>query len=238
MGPSVSPPASGVLAPDAQTPALEQWLPEARDHQAERKPARKVLTHAQAVSPPLYSESRSLPQHSSTLVLLAHPSLATSRVNTALAASAQRLAHVTVHDLAQARTATGFDVAAEQRLLLEHHTIVMQFPWYWYSMPWLLKEWTEQVLTYGFAYGEEGSSLLGKPLQLVITTGAPRASYQEDGHNRFTMKELMRPLEATAHLCGMTLEEPFIVHGVRTLNDDALASRADAYRVLLSPALV
>jgi glutathione-regulated potassium-efflux system ancillary protein KefG len=43
---------------------------------------------------------------------------------------------------------------------------------------------------------------------VVTSTGGPDTSYRPDGHNRFTMAELMRPLEATVHLCGMVEDEP------------------------------
>ncbi len=172
-------------------------------------------------------------RNSSTLVLLAHPNLSTSRVNRALADAVTGLPGVTVHDLADARGKDSFDVAAEQRLLAEHDTVVLQFPWYWYSVPGLLKDWIDQVLTYGFAYGPGDTALQGKTLQVVTTTGAPDASYQPEGHNRFTMQELMRPLDATAHLCGLTLADPFVVHGARTLDDDALASYCVRYRTML-----
>ena len=168
-----------------------------------------------------------------TLVLLAHPDLAGSRVNRALADAVRDLEGVTVRDLAAVRRESGFDVTAEQRLLVEHDTVVLQFPWYWYSVPGLLKEWLDQVLTYGFAYGSSGNSLHGKTLQVVTTTGGPDASYQPGGFNRFTMTELMRPLDATAHLCGMSLAEPFVVHRVRVLDDVALASCGAHYRALL-----
>ena len=68
-----------------------------------------------------------------------------------------------------------------------------QVPWYWYSVPALLKEWMDQVLTYGFAYGSHATALQGKTLQVVTTIEAPEASYSPEGHNRFTMGELMRP---------------------------------------------
>ncbi|HYQ34113.1 MAG TPA: NAD(P)H-dependent oxidoreductase, partial [Lapillicoccus sp.] len=90
-----------------------------------------------------------------------------------------------------------------------------------------------QVLTYGFAYGTGGTALHGKTLQVVTTTGGPGESYQAGGHNRFTMTELMRPIHATAHLCGMPLAEPLVVHGVRVLDDEALASYGARYRALL-----
>ncbi len=168
-----------------------------------------------------------------TLILLAHPDLTSSRVNSALADAVTDLPGVTVRDLAAERGEDGFDVAVEQRLLVEHDTVVLQFPWYWYSVPGLLKEWMDQVLTYGFAYGSSGNALHGKTLQVVTTTGGPDASYQPGGFNRFTMTELMRPLDATAHLCGMSLTEPFVVHGARVLDDDALASWGARYRALL-----
>jgi glutathione-regulated potassium-efflux system ancillary protein KefG len=172
-------------------------------------------------------------RHPRTLVLLAHPGLAGSRVNRALAEAVAGLPGVTVRDLAGARGENGFDVAAEQRLLIEHDSVVLQFPWHWYSVPALVKEWMDQVLTFGFAYGSHGTALQGKTLQVVTTTGAPEAAYRPEGRNRFTMSELMRPLDATAHLCGLALADPFVVHGARTLDDDTLASYGARYRALL-----
>ena len=171
---------------------------------------------------------------SRTLVLLAHPDLAGSRVNSVLADAVRNLEGVTVRDLAAARGEAGFDVAEEQRLLVEHDTVVLQFPWYWYSVPGILKEWMDQVLLYGFAYGSQGTRLHGKTLQVVTSTGGPGESYRAGGHNRFTMTDLMRPLDATAHLCGMTMAEPFVVHGVHGIDDTALESYGDRYRALLA----
>lgn len=170
---------------------------------------------------------------SRTLVLLAHPDLESSRVNRALADAVRDLPGVTLRDLAAVRGEQRFDGAAEQRLLVEHDIVVLQFPWYWYSVPGILKEWMDQVLTYGFAYGTGGTALHGKMLQVVTTTGGPGESYRAGGYNRFTMSELMRPIDATAHLCGMPLAEPLVVHGVRVLDDEALASYAARYRALL-----
>lgn len=101
------------------------------------------------------------------------------------------------------------DANREQELLREHDAIVWQFPRHWYSVPGVLKEWMDQVLTYGFACGSGGDALHGKRLRLVVSTGGPESSYTAGGHNRFPMAELLRPLEATAHLCGMQMEEPW-----------------------------
>ena len=169
-----------------------------------------------------------------TLVLLAHPDLAGSRVNARLADAVRDLEGVTIHDLAAAYPDGRIDVAREQQLLLEHDVIVWQFPWHWYSVPGVLKAWMDQVLTYGFAYGTEGTKLRGKTLQVVTSTGGPEASYVEGGYNRFTMEQLMRPLDATAWLCGMPMAEPMVLHGVRTMSDDELDRQALRYRALLT----
>jgi glutathione-regulated potassium-efflux system ancillary protein KefG len=169
-----------------------------------------------------------------TIVLLAHPDPDGSRVNTALADAVRDLDDVTVRDLAGVRGADGFDVAEEQRLLVEHDTVVLQFPWYWYSVPGVLKEWMDQVLLHGFAYGTGGTKLHGKTLQVVTSTGGPSESYRPGGYNRFTMSELLRPIDATAHLCGMLLADPFVVHGARHLDEAALAEHGARYRALLA----
>jgi glutathione-regulated potassium-efflux system ancillary protein KefG len=168
-----------------------------------------------------------------TLVLLAHPDLTRSRVNSTLSDAVRDLDGVTVRDLATVRGHGGFDVAEEQRLLVGHDAVVLQFPWYWYSVPGVLKEWMDQVLLHGFAYGSGGTELHGKRLQVVTTTGGPEQSYGAAGHNRFTMAELLRPIDATAHLCGMRMAPPFVVHGVHGIDDAALTAYADRYRALL-----
>jgi glutathione-regulated potassium-efflux system ancillary protein KefG len=84
-------------------------------------------------------------------------------VNGALTDAIRDLDGVYNRDLAAVRRADGFDAAEEQRLLVEHDTAVFQFPWYWYSIPGILKEWMDQVLPYGFAYGAGGTKLHGRP---------------------------------------------------------------------------
>lgn len=168
------------------------------------------------------------------LVIVAHPDLAASRITAHLTAAIQDLDGVTIRDLASAYPDRRVDAAAEQRLLQDHDTIVLQFPWHWYSVPGVLKEWMDQVLTYGFAYGSGGNALQGKKLQLVISTGGPEPSYTPHGYNRFTMAELLRPLEATAHLCGLIMTEPLVLHSAPRVTQEELDAHAARYRELLS----
>jgi glutathione-regulated potassium-efflux system ancillary protein KefG len=169
-----------------------------------------------------------------TLVVLGHPSPEDSRVNRHLADSLRGLPDVSVRDLAAVRGANGFDVTAEQEALRAHGTLVLQFPWHWYSVPGILKEWMDQVFTHGFAYGTGGDALHGKRLLVATSTGGPEESYAASGFNRFTMAELMRPIEATAHLCGMNMLPPLVLHGARAVDDAALAAHTLRYRGILT----
>lgn len=171
---------------------------------------------------------------SRTLVVLAHPDLATSRVTARLADAVRDLPHVTVHDIAAAYPDGRVDAEREQELLRDHDTIVWHFPWHWYSVPGVLKSWMDQVLTYGFAYGPDGTALHGKTLHLVTSTGGPAESYRPDGFNRYTMAELLTPLRATVHLIGVRLTEPLILHAARTVSDEDLDLHAKRYRELLA----
>jgi glutathione-regulated potassium-efflux system ancillary protein KefG len=169
-----------------------------------------------------------------TLVVVAHPDLASSRVTARLTEAVRDLAHVTVHELHPAQRDGRFDVDHEQRLLREHDRIVLQFPWYWYSVPAVLKAWIDQVLTHGFAYGSTGTALRGKTLQLVTSTGGPRESYADPAPtSRYTMAQFLAPLDATARLLGMCLAEPLVLHGTRTVSEEALTTHAERYRALL-----
>lgn len=168
------------------------------------------------------------------LVLLAHPVLERSRVNRRLAEVAKSLDDVTLHDLYETYPALRIDVKKEQQLLLDHDAIVFQHPFYWYSVPAILKEWQDLVLEHNWAYGSKGHHLKGKLTLNAISTGGPEAAYNPNGFNRFTIRQLLSPWDQTAHLCGMKFLAPFVVHSaLRLETDEQVAPFADEYRRML-----
>lgn len=168
------------------------------------------------------------------LVLFAHPVLERSRVNRRLLAAVRDVENVTVHDLYETYPAFGIKVAKEQELLLAHDVIVFQHPFYWYSVPAILKEWQDLVLEHGWAYGAGGTKLQGKITFNAVTTGGPAQAYRKGGYNRFTVRELLAPWEQTASLCGLRYLAPFTVHAaLRVASDDDLAARREDYRRLI-----
>ena len=169
------------------------------------------------------------------LILFAHPALEKSRVNRHLIQAVRGLDGVTVHDLYEAYPDFHINVKHEQDLLRTHELIVFHHPFYWYSSPALLKEWQDLVLEYGFAYGQGGVALRGKKFLTAITTGGGEKAYCRQGHNYFSIRELLAPFQQTANLCGMEYLPPFVVHGTHQLREPhQIAKHAEDYRSLIS----
>jgi glutathione-regulated potassium-efflux system ancillary protein KefG len=169
------------------------------------------------------------PAAAPVLVVLAHPVLERSRANRAMAAAADALHGVVLHDLYEEYPDFLIDVDAEQARLAAHSHIVLQFPLYWYSTPSLLKEWIDTVWLYGFAYGRGGTAMTGKTLLVAVSAGSPTTDYQAGGAHRYEIAEFLRPLERTAALCNMDWAEPFVLHESRLLKPAAMAAEADRY---------
>lgn len=96
-----------------------------------------------------------------------------------------------------------FDVRAEQDKLVKADVIVLQFPFFWYNCPSIMRKWFEDVLSYGFAYGSNGKALAGKKLLVSLTLGAPADMYQHDASQKFEIGEFMPSFMQLANLCSM-----------------------------------
>jgi len=169
------------------------------------------------------------------LVLFAHPALERSRVNRHLVDVARDVPGVRVHDLYEAYPAFNISAKREQQLLLEHDAIVFQHPFYWYSVPAILKEWQDIVLEHGWAYGSGGTQLAGKLTLNALTTGGPEQAYGPNGWNHFSIRQFLAPWEQTANLCKMKFLAPFTVHSaLQYATAEQLAPQLSAYRTLLS----
>jgi glutathione-regulated potassium-efflux system ancillary protein KefG len=165
------------------------------------------------------------------LILFAHPALHKSRVNRRLLDGVQPLAGVTCRDLYEEYPDFNINVKREQAQLLEHDLIVFQHPLFWYSCPAILKEWQDLVLEYGFAYGTGGTRLHGKSFLQVITAGGTVDTYQRQGYNYYSIRELLTPFEQTARLCGLRYLPPFVVPGTnRFQNEAAIEPYVISYR--------
>ena len=168
------------------------------------------------------------------LLLFSHPAIRRSRVNRAMLAAAREIDGVTVHDLYETYPDFAIDVDREQALLDDHDAIVCQHPFFWYSAPSIVKEWQDLVLEHGWAYGRHGDRLRGKRWMQAITTGGRDQAYGREGLNRYSIDELLRPFEATANLCGMVWQPPFVVHATHLADVGEIDAAAGAYRAALA----
>ena len=173
-----------------------------------------------------------------TAVFLFHPHLDASRVNARLAQAARGAGTpehpVQVRDLYALYPDLRIDVDAEHAALEGADRIVLQFPMYWYSSPALLKQWEDDVLTYGWAYGPTGTALHGKELALAVSPGGSAAGYTRTGSVHYELHELLRPFQATSDLIGTRFVAPFLTPGATSLTDEELAERAQAYAAWLA----
>ncbi len=167
------------------------------------------------------------------LILFAHPALERSRINKVLIRGVQDLPGVTFHDLYELYPDFYINVQREQELLLQHECIIWHHPLYWYSVPPLLKQWIDLVLEHDWAYGTNGIYLRGKKIFNVVTSGGGLQSYCDNGSNRYSIQEFLRPLEQTACLCSMTYLPPFVIHGTHRMTPtDAEHARSDYHQLL------
>lgn len=151
------------------------------------------------------------------LVLSGHPDLSKSLANQKILKDIKEIfPEVTVRDLSKTRVNGAFDLQAEHQALLEADVIVLQFPLYWYSVPALMKQYLDDVLTPGFAYAG-GTALQGKTMVLSVTTGSPSTAYIKGESMQFSMDELLSHLTQSAHFCGMHTAPSVVSHGMTYL---------------------
>lgn len=166
-----------------------------------------------------------------TLILLFHPAYERSRANRALHDAVAGQPGITIVDMQALYPDGVIDCDAEVARLLAADRIVLQFPVQWYSTPPLLKAWQDAVLTRMFyiAYETEGRLIEGRPLMIAATAGNVPEAYTPSGQNRFSLRELLRPLEATAHRCGLVWQEPFLIYAAHKADQEALQAAGGYY---------
>jgi len=165
------------------------------------------------------------------LVLLAHPDLAQSRVNRALADVARQRVDrgVAVRDIYALYPDYLIDVAAEQQALAAARIVVWLHPVQWYAMPALMKLWVDEVLAFGWAYGPGGTALVGKSLALALSTGGTEEAYSAGGSHRRPFDAFLPPYLQTAALCGMHTLPPRVFHGAHLAGAPEIAAQAQAF---------
>ncbi|GAB6930461.1 NAD(P)H-dependent oxidoreductase [Paenibacillus sp. JCM 10914] len=152
--------------------------------------------------------------NTTTLVIVTHPHLETSIINKRWVEELRKYPQkYTVHELHKAYPDGNIDVEQEHRLIESHEQLVLQFPIYWFSCPPLLKQWLDDVFTYGWSHGSEGDKLTNRKIALAVSTGIKREDYAEDGRYRYTLGHLLSPFETTFRYCSADYRSFFAFYG-------------------------
>lgn len=89
-----------------------------------------------------------------TLIIITHPDIDNSVINKRWLKELEKYPEkFNIHQLHKVYPEQKFDIAAEQKLIVEHNHIIFQFPYYWYYALSLLKNWLDEVVTHGWASG-------------------------------------------------------------------------------------
>lgn len=148
------------------------------------------------------------------LIILGHPDFENSVANkTIIDELMNSHLDIEIRDLNSLYPVYKIDVKAEQLALLNHQTIVFQYPIYWYSMPAILKQWFDVVFEYQFAYGSKGDKLKGKNFVPSFTVGASEEGYSTLKEHHFRVLEFCKAIEQTAYFVQMNYIDPIYVHG-------------------------
>lgn len=167
------------------------------------------------------------------LLVVAHPALEKSRNNIRLMKAAENVEHVMIRDLYELYPRFSINTAKEQDFLEKSDIIILQHPFYWYSVPALMKQYLDMVFTHSWAYGKEGNKLEGKFIFNALTTSGTRESYSWDEHNRFPISSYLIPYNQLAHVCRMHFLPPFVMHESGKADASASARHAKQFKLLL-----
>lgn len=103
------------------------------------------------------------------------------------------------------------DILQEQKKLREADLLIFHFPFWWYSMPAILKGYIDRVFTVGFAYGG-GFALAEKKALACITTGAGEDWLNDQTPAGSIQTILHHLLYGTFAFCQMQVLSPYIVY--------------------------
>ena len=110
------------------------------------------------------------------LIVSGHPDLNHSIANaTILDEVATALPDAEIRRLDRLYPDGKFNISAEQESLLKADVIVWQFPFSWYGLPGLMKQWLDEVFVHGFAHGST-AKLGGKSSFFLSLPGHRRRS--------------------------------------------------------------
>lgn len=136
-------------------------------------------------------------------------------------------------------TKSGFaaDIERELERVLWADLVIFQFPFYWFSVPAILKGWFDRVFVNGVVYGGgkwyDRGGLSGRRAMLAFSTGCYPSMCGPDGING-DMSILLWPIQnGILRFSGMTVLAPHIAYSVAYRREDERRAMLDAWAARL-----
>lgn len=87
----------------------------------------------------------------------------------------------------------------------------------------ITEKWFDSVLQYNWAYGPEATKTVGKEVGFAISAYGTAESYQTTGSNRFTIEEILTPMQALTRFISGTYLPHFVLNDTSDVTDERLA---------------
>ncbi len=125
------------------------------------------------------------------------------------------------------------DIERELERVLWADLVIFQFPFYWFSVPAILKGWFDRVFVNGIVYGGgkwyDRGGLSGRRSMLAFSTGCYPTMCGPDGING-DMSVLLWPIQnGILRFSGMTVLDPYIAYSVAYRSDDERQAMLDGW---------
>lgn len=179
----------------------------------------------------LYSIKISIVRNMKKLIIVSHPNIEKSVINKRWVNELEKHPdHFTIHNIYTEYPDGKIDIEKEQKLIEAHDALILQYPLYWFNCPPFLKQWLDDVFTYGWAYGSKGNMMKGRKIALAISAGIDKEDFQEDGEWKVTIEQLTLPFKTTALYTKSDYKGHFVLYDSHNApNSDALEKSAEDY---------
>ena len=161
------------------------------------------------------------------LVIIAHPDILTSKVSKTWISQLEKHPKTfDLHSLYQQYPDLDYDIEKEQQLLTQYEEIIFQFPIHWYSTPFALKKYLDEVFSFGWAFGPNGNKMAGKKIGFAVSTGGNRESYEAG----IKLSNLLNDFILSFEYCGCKIGPLHVFYGAMfDPTDRELEENAEEY---------
>lgn len=168
-----------------------------------------------------------------TLIILAHPNLANSRINKVLVQSIENEPSITVRDLYQLYPDFKIDTQKELEFLKTHDKLIYQFPLYNYGSPALLKEYQDAIFIAASSSDIATISLeifANKVFGIFTSAGGPKEAYKTEGRYKKDIDDILVPFYLGAEYVKMKHKPAFCTYNVSQITDEEIKLATQDYK--------